>query len=225
MDESDSYESVSAWLDKHGIVNMDPSDACSDLLEQILLDIIGVSTMTQATYESELDLTLIAEIEEKIKSLPRPAVIPVPKEATENEQTYITELCQAYGNAEGMDTIPVDQLQDDYLNDLEERRIDFYAAESIRRGVLELRGDTLAGQFEVLKEETYNNVTDTARKAYPNGYERMLAVMEQAVTAPVDNYVLGKTPYWISSKIKKGACHHLVNDRKLKWVRRRKRNG
>lgn len=224
MDESDSYESVREWLDRHGIADGDPSDACADLLERILLDIIGVSDVAKAPFESELDLNLINDIQEKIRSLPRPASVPVPEEATKNEQTYIEELCHAYGDAEGMDMIPIDQLPVDYLDDLEDRRVDFYAAESIRRGVLELKSDALTGQFEVLKEETYNNVSDTSRKVFPNGYERMLAVMEQAVNAQVENYILGKSPYWISSKIKKGACHHLVNDGKLRWVRRRKRN-
>lgn len=57
-----------------------------------------------------------------------------------------------------------------------------------------------------------------------NYAERMLAVMEQAVVAPVTNYILSASPYWISGKIKKGVCHHLVNDGKLKWIRRRKSN-
>jgi hypothetical protein len=107
---------------------------------------------------------------------------------------------------------------------LEDRRIDFYAAETIRRGVLELKSGSLTSQFDVLKEETFNGVKDTARRTHPNGYERMLAVMEQAVIAPATNYILSASPYWISGKIKKGVCHHLVNDGKLKWIRRRKNN-
>lgn len=34
--------------------------------------------------------------------LPRPNSMPVPKEATENEKTYINELYKAYGDAEGL---------------------------------------------------------------------------------------------------------------------------
>ena len=48
-------------------------------------------------------------------------------------------------------------------------------------------------------------------------------LMEQAVVTPVTNYLLSTSPYWISGKIKKGVCHHLVNDDKLTWVRRRKK--
>ena len=78
-------------------------------------------------------------------------------------------------------------------------------------------------QFDVLKDETFVGVKYTAKRTHPNGFEHMLAVMEQAVVAPVTNYLLSTSPYWISGKIKKGVCHHLVNDDKLTWVRRRKK--
>ena len=110
----------------------------------------------------------------------------------------------------------------DYSNDLDDRRIDFYAAETIRRGVLELRSSSLTNQFEVLKKETLDGVKDTAKRTHPSGYDHMLAVMEQVILVPVTNYILSASPYWISATIKKGVCHHLVNDGKLVWVRRRK---
>lgn len=225
MDESDSYDNVVAWLDSLGIASDDPSTACADILESIILDIINSTPAIQAAQESEIDLRLIDDIQKKIKSLPRPTNVPVPKVATQDEQIYIDELCLAYGDAEGMNSFSTDDLSSfpDYSDDLEDRRIDFYAAETIRRGVLELKGSSLTGQFDVLKDETYNGVKDTARRTHPNGYERMLAVMEQAVIAPVTNYILSASPYWISGKIKKGVCHHLVNDGKLTWIRRRKK--
>ena len=225
MDESDSYDNVVAWLDSLSIASDDPSTTCADILESIVLDIINSTPTTQAAQEAEIDLRLIDDIQKKIKSLPRPTNVPVPKVATQDEQIYINELCLAYGDAEGMDSFSTDNLSSfpDYSDDLEDRRIDFYAAETIRRGVLELKGSSLTGQFDVLKDETYNGVKDTARRTHPNGYERMLAVMEQAVIAPVTNYILSASPYWISGKIKKGVCHHLVNDGKLTWIRRRKK--
>lgn len=225
MDESDSYDNVVAWLDSQSITNVDPSAACADLLESIILDIINCAPTSQAAQESEIDLKLIDDIQKKIKSLPRPANVPVPKVATQDEQIYIDELCLAYGDAEGMDSFSVDDLSSfpDYSEDLEDRRIDFYAAETIRRGVLELQGSSLTGQFDVLKDETYNGVKDTAKRTHLNGYERMLAVMEQAVIVPVTNYILSASPYWISGKIKKGVCHHLVNDGILAWKRRTKK--
>lgn len=225
MDDTSSYDKISAWLVRHNISSDDPATACADLLESIILDIINNIASSPPSQKSDLDLTLINDIQEKIKSLPRPANVPVPKEATQNEETYIDELFLAYGDAEGMNVFSANDLPSfpDYEEDLNGRRIDFYAAESIRRGVLELGSGSLTDQFDILKSETLVGVTDTAKRTHPNGYERMLAVMEQAVTTPMTNYVLSASPYWIGGRIKKGVCHHLVNDGKLTWIRRRKK--
>lgn len=225
MDDSESYDNVVAWLDSIGHTNDNPEIVCADLLEGIMLDISKGTATSQIKHETEIDLKLIENIQKKIKSLPRPVNIPVPKEATQDEQIYIDELYRAYGDAEGIDSFSANDLYSfpDYSDDLDDRRIDFYAAETIRRGVLELKGGNLTDQFDVLKCETLDGVKDTAKRTHINGYEHMLAVMEQAVSAPIVNYILNASPYWISGKIKKGVCHHLVNDGKLTWIRRRKK--
>lgn len=86
---------------------------------------------------------------------------------------------------------------------------------------MELGSGGLSGQFDILKGETYNGVKDTAKRIHPNGYERMLTVVEQAVNLSVKDYILSDSPYWISGKIKKGVCHQLVNDGRLKWVKKK----
>ena len=170
-------------------------------------------------------MQLIEDIQKKIKQLPRPADVPVPKEATQDERIYIKELYKAYGDAEGINSFSEKDLSSypEYAEDLDDRRIDYYAAESVRRGVLELKGNNLIGQFEVLKNETLDGVKDTANRTHLNGYEHMLAVMEQSINVPISNYILCASPYWINGKIKKGVCHHLVNDGKLVWIKKRKR--
>ena len=146
-----------------------------------------------------------------------------PPEAIQPEEhKYIAALYCAYADAEGLDVMDDNSIQSfaEYLEDLKDRRIDYFAAESIRRGIEELHSDMLGGQFEELKKATYAGVKDTERsRKHANGYERLLAVMEKAVDAPVATYLLSKSPYWISSEIKKGACHFLVNEDKLKWVK------
>lgn len=222
MDESDSYDAVTAWLTSKGVTSQYTDDACAELLEQIILDIVK-DTVVPSSLDTDNDLKLIEEIKQKVKSLPRPVDVPVPKEATSDERIYIEELYQAYGDAENIDTFSADNLPfyPDYAEDVEERRVDFYAAVTIQRGVLELGDGGLSDQFDILKKETLDGVKDTAKRSQPNGYERMLAVMEQAVMLPVTNYILSESPYWISGKIKKGICHHLVNDKKLKWVKKK----
>lgn len=226
MGESDSYEAVDKWLNDCQIAHDKCyiAKACSTLLETILLEIIqGSGASSGNSTNSEYDFALIDEINKKIKSLPQPVKVPVPKEATPEEHDYINELYCAYGDAEGKNNFTKSDLSiyPEYKEDLADRRIDFYAAESIHRGVMELGNGGLANQFDVLKEETYDGVKDTAKRTHSNGYERMLAVMEQAVNVTVKSYVLSESPYWISGKIKKGVCHQLVNDGRLKWVKKK----
>lgn len=224
MDESDSYDNVLKWLNENGYKGDDPSTMCFDLLESIMLNLASKNEDELTTANDAFaDFKLIEEIQNKIRALPKPIEVPVPKKATGDEQIYIDELYRAYGDAEGKNDFSEADLNSypDYMDDLDDRRIDFYAAETIRRGVRELKGAELSDQFDVLKNETYKNVQDTARRRHDNGYECMLAVMEQAVTAPVINYLLSASPHWISGSIKKGVCHHLVNDKKLVWVRKR----
>ena len=224
MDESDSYDAVCEWLRSHGLPDNNPQRECAYRLETVLLSMANKETTSQQSHKIDdlgVDLDLIADIESKIKKLPHPPIVAVPAKATKEEETYIEELYKAYGDAENIVPFSKDDLLSypDYAEDLDERRVDYYAAESIRRGVQELKAPHLTDQFKVLKDSTYDGVKDTERKMYPDGYERMLAVMEQSVKVPVSNYLLGASPYWISERIKKGVCHHLVNDGKLNWVK------
>lgn len=225
IDESESLDSVCDWLKENGMPGDYPENECEELLTQIILSICSApKTKKRPSSPFEESLDLIKEINTKITTLPKPVNIPVPSIATSNEQAYIGELLIAYGDAEGITDFTETELQShkEYQEDLEDRRIDYYAAVSIERGVMELNADKLSDQFDVLKEETLDGVKDTARKSYPNGYEKMLSVMEHASTLAFENYLLSKSPYWISSKIKKGVCHHLVNEGKLKWVKKKK---
>ncbi|MBP3783491.1 MAG: hypothetical protein J6I68_09610 [Butyrivibrio sp.] len=220
--ENDSIDTVCEWLTAHGLSCDNPYRECSHLLEQILINIINNETVSDSHENiSEIDYDLIADIEAKIKKLPRPKEVNVPSAYSKEEKPYIEELYKAYGDAENLTSFTKNDLTSypEYEEDLDERRVDYYAAESIRRGVQELKVPSLTNQFDVLKDSTYNGVKDTARKKYPDGYERMLSVMEQAVKVPVQSYLLSSSPYWISETILKGVCHHLVNDGRIKWVK------
>ena len=224
IDASDSHQRVCDWLKANGLDGEYPANECQELLESIFLSICSDSVNQKNTPSVfEESLNLIQDINNKIKQLPSPSQVAVPEKATDNEEPYINELYAAYGDAESIEDFCETNLTTypDYKEDLDDRRIDYYAAVAIERGVMELDADNLSSQFDVLKNETLNGVKDTARKTYSNGYEKMLSVMEHATTLPLNEYLLSNSPYWISGKIKKGVCHHLVNDRKLKWVKKK----
>lgn len=224
IDDSDSHEHVCNWLKKNGLQGEYPENECQELLESILLSICDISkTQKKPPSPFEESLDLITEISTKIKNLPRPTQIPVPINISAEEDNYISELFSAYGDAESIDDFCEKSLTNypDYREDLNDRRVDYYAAISIKRGVMELDADNLSNQFDILKNEMLDNVKDTSKKQYLNGYEKMLSVMEQASISTLNNYLLSKSPFWINGKIKKGVCHHLVNDGKLKWVKKK----
>lgn len=158
----------------------------------------------------------------ELKSLPAPTSIEVPDEETDDEMIYLGELYKAYSDEEGCE-ITRENINnyEEYEDDLSERRIHYFAAESIRRSLEELAVDDLDGQFEILKKETLSGVKDTWRMRHDSGYQCMLAVMEKAVDIQVTNYILRDTPNWISNDIRKGVCHFLVKEGKLYWVRKR----
>lgn len=162
------------------------------------------------------------ELEASINRLPAPVQKTPPKQILQEEQPYISELYAAYGDKEGIKDFCETHLAqyDEYNEDRDDRRIDYFAADSIRQGIRELHSDGYTNQFNVLKDETWAGIKNTARKSYPNGYEKMLCVMEQAAVIQVEQYTLSRSPNWISNRIKMGVCHFLVNDNKLKWVKR-----
>lgn len=164
----------------------------------------------------------LEQLEASIARLPVPKQISPPKQISEEEQPYISELYAAYGDKEGINDFCEAHLSqyEEYNEDRNDRRIDYFAADSIRHSVRELKSDKYKDQFTILKDETWAGVKNTARKSYPNGYEKMLSIMEQAAIIQVTQYTLSRSPYWISNNIKMGVCHILVNDNKLEWVKK-----
>ncbi|MED9821188.1 MAG: ABC-three component system protein [Christensenellales bacterium] len=217
----DSLVALSKALADHGIVNdgslSDILVKCADALEQIIME--------TATPKGKRDFNDACDaVEQALRRMPRPDMQDPPDELAEHEQAYIEALYAAYGDAAKVDVFDHSSLASypEYDEDLKERRIDYFAAESIRCSIIELQGADLQDQFSVLKSEMYAGVRNTAIKRYDDGFERMLSVMDQATVTPVDQYVLSRSPYWINNRIKQGVCHFLVTDGKLRWV---KRNG
>lgn len=196
---------------------------CADIYERILLDITGGNTriVPKKVSKKEEAAEVIFQLRKRLDGI-RPPEVPMPDEIMDEEQVYVRELYNAYGSACAISGFCEDHLKQEeyagYREDLSDRRIEYFAAESIKRGTQEVFGGEFADQFEVLKQETYDGIKNTIRRKYPDGYERMLAVMEQAVRISVDKYLLATTPYWIGNDIKCGVCHHLVNEKRMKWI-------
>lgn len=146
---------------------------------------------------------------------------PEPKAPTvdigSNEIRYVEQLFEAYSDLKKDKIKDIAELKSNYpqlFEHFNRQRISFYSAESLNefsRDVLPL--DSKA--FERLKEEIYNAVIDVCNSEYTNGYERLVKTTQEAVKININNNPLSNE---ISINDKKGVCHHLANEDKLKWT-------
>lgn len=140
----------------------------------------------------------------------------IPPENIEKEEaTYILELLRAYADAEHVDKFTVSNMPDKYKRSFNEQRQNYYNAESIRRSV---RDTGLNDQFDYFINDTYNSIIDVCDQSHANGYERLLKVLQQAANRSQGRSLLETMTNWIGMSEKKGACHILVNDGRIKWV-------
>ena len=154
------------------------------------------------------------------ESIPQPVqIIPTAEiESDERELPYIKELLRAYSekektvirNIEGLTTFPK------YKEHFNRQRKDYYAIETIERFVR----DTFTNddEFNCLKNEIYAGIIDVHEREYSNGYERLTADLTQAAIVNTSKSLLDSKLKLIGNAQRKGTCHKLVNDHRIKWV-------
>lgn len=158
------------------------------------------------------------EIIDLLNNRERPVAIITPDEIDEAELNYIKELLKVYSEDAHITFVSKSDLSKNpaYLKDFNKQRDYYYAAESIRVG---LRDTEVYGKhfFDDLKEEVFTGLEDTNAKSFSTGLEKMNTVMERVTFIPL-NSLLMHLPGWIRAQERKGICHMLVNEEKIKWV-------
>lgn len=144
----------------------------------------------------------------------------VPETIIHEERAYTEALAKVYAQAEGKDSISLDDIASypEYAEHLADQRRYFFAAEAVRRGTRDIYKKE--DQFNILKEETYEGVKEIWRRRAYNGLERLSNVLIRAEEIRPDRCWLCRDTDWIGMIQKKGVCHFLVNDGKLpEWTR------
>lgn len=171
---------------------------------------------------------IIAPVDEDIrvfkelikKKYQKPIAITPPDEIENHEIGYVNELYRVYGERTGEIYVRPEDLQSKpkLKRNFDNQRKSYYSAETIRR---ELR-DTItldeSDGFDLLKDEMYDGVVDTCDKDFDSGYDRLTAVMEHATQVPISPNLGDRLLDWVGAGEKKGVCHMLVNDKRLKWM-------
>ena len=69
-----------------------------------------------------------------------------------------------------------------------------------------------------MKDEIEDGIFEVSNEHYENGVKKIDAVMKQAALVPISHNSDVLTYNWIAAREKKGVCHMLVGDERLKWV-------
>lgn len=139
----------------------------------------------------------------------------VPDEAQAYEMVYVTELLKAYEELNGKSVSLKDVIDSDiYQEHFAAARETFYSAEGLRRFSRDIYlEDEFAKLLDMVKKGIKLKVYSPLLKT---GLERHEAAISAVSTLGLTDSVLyprlrgGDLP---------GTCHHLVNEKQLKWVR------
>lgn len=212
----------------------DIGESCAEVFSKILKDMHDESTLSSKPMtKTKINKKPLAEVPtstvhynpcdnkihigEKAICLPKELIPSV--HITPEEDIYTNALVDAYCDTKKGNLIKkydLTTLPKEYEHDFKEQRKNYFSADYIQRSVREIFADG-ENQFDILKNDTYDYISDTHELDYKNAYARLKAVLIKSV----DSYstsVLSSMHNLISPKTKKGICHMLVNDRRLTWV-------
>ncbi|HOT58822.1 MAG TPA: hypothetical protein PK074_09065 [Spirochaetales bacterium] len=147
----------------------------------------------------------------------------IPDDVIMEERKYAMALAAIYGELAHIENFDLSLLSQyaDYQKHFCEQRGYYFAAEAVRRGIRDIYSKKDPDQFEILKDETYEGVKEIWEDDYKDGMTRLRKVMTQASLTRVDRCWLSRDTDWIGNPQKKGICHFLVKEDKLKgWVKK-----
>lgn len=141
-----------------------------------------------------------------------------PDKIESDEMPYIAALLEAYSEELNIKIDSLKSLEAHifYFKHLIRQRKDYYSAETIRRFVRDTFTDSQ--QFDVLKDEIYNGIIDIHEQQYDSGYKRLVEDLKQATVTNTSKSLLDSRIHCIGNRERKGICHMLVNDNRLRWV-------
>lgn len=155
----------------------------------------------------------------KSKRLP---VQEAPEDVRKEELPYVNAILDAYADKLQVPEVEKEELDKyEYTDNFNRHRKAYYNAEYVGRISRDAFADETPEPYEALKEEIESGVIDTWESNYKDGFERMSSVLAQATNTTTESTLLGRDTKWVSNDVKKGICHVLVNEKKLKgWVKK-----
>lgn len=212
------------------ILSLVHDSACSGDMERKLSDLARIESLAKFLAEAFLESLAWPngrpqsvterkkESSRKDKPLPKPSI---PFDIAPQEMPYVDALMKIYGETEG--THPISPSDIDAhpkcKKHFKRQRSDYYAAETLRRGLRDAYEEPDDDQFRALEDEIYDGVIDTYEDEYDSGMDRLRHTLMQSVQISAAKCFASRDTSWIGNSEKKGMCHILVNDERIKgWL-------
>ena len=137
----------------------------------------------------------------------RPPVEPVPVTPKPDEAVYVKKLVDVYSEQN-----PASSAHAKHGSHFQRQREAFYSAEALR---VYARDSVPDGTYELLQDDVYTGVIDTAEANHPSGLDRLRAVLTQSGQLDLGAHTIISMS---TLKDRQGICHQLANADKLTWV-------
>lgn len=165
--------------------------------------------------------TTLEAFKEIIATLPKPVMISIPDKLSVTEMTYVSAILEAFAEDAGVMVMTRDDLISKseyakYKTKFDRYRRDYYAAESIHESLKDTHISAEEDLFAQLKDETYDAVIDKVEEEYETSYKRMTETLKYITTVSLSN-LIAQIPGWVQASQKKGLCHMLVNEERMRW--------
>jgi len=140
-----------------------------------------------------------------------------------NEATlpYIHALCEVYTERLAKEVTPktTGELPEKLQRHLERQRQAYFDAKSIERSVRDAFVDG-ERQFDALKDDAYDGIEMVYfDENHETGYDRLQEVLKKITSTELTKSNLINIKGFITNKTRKGVCHILVDDARIKsWV-------
>lgn len=136
----------------------------------------------------------------------------------ENDIYCLKAIFEAYRSKTGMEKNFCIEDFPQYKRHFQRQKEAYFAAEAVRHASRDAFLDD-EDPFEELLEESYDGIIEVWEKQYPDGLDRMEAVLSQAVQISMESNLISRETAWITVRVKKGLCHVLVNEGRIEgWV-------
>ena len=167
----------------------------------------------EAEFEEEPALKNIRNYNYSVK----PKSLEVPEEIDEDELTYVNALLKAYNVTENVEDIEVTNLGK-YEKHFVRQRKNYYLAETINRELRDTLNKDEKGIFDTVKDEIEEGVVEEYEKEHDNPVDKVNSVVSCASNVVLSENANNTAKGWIGPGEKKGVCHMLVNEERMKWV-------